>query len=274
MASRSVADLVEKEIRAVLSACWGGARYGVKIRAPHALVMTLLFRDDLSSGDKARNVLRLAAEHAGNLASFAAVYKTLLGILKWASRHLRLAPRNGGHGRGAGAAATAHAASTPWRSLGRAIVSLLVDGPFIHLPDSLSVDGRSASHPLRRIPTIVPPPGHPENAYHSFVAGAVGGYLVWGRYSSVNYQIVLYLTSRVIVGLGKKFLLKQSNTSDKALEGGGLTQTGGSRDYYPFAAALVWGTVMALFEESPEVLHPTLRASMNEIYRSQHFGQT
>jgi hypothetical protein len=264
MATRGAVDFLEKEIRAVLSACWGGARYGAKIRAPHALVMTLLFRNDMSSKDKVRNVLRLAAEHAGNLASFAAVYKTLLVVLKWASTHLRLATCHSDH-------THQHTPPTPWRTLGRAIVSLLIDGPIIHLPDPRSV-GESTPDKLHRIRTDAAPPGHPENVYHSFVAGAVGGYLIWGRYSSVNYQVVLYLTSRVLVGLGKKFLMRQSDDGDKALEGN-LRRTGSSRDYYPFAAALVWGTVMALFEESPEVLHPTLRASMNEIYRSQHFGQ-
>jgi hypothetical protein len=262
MASRgAVVGVLEKEIRAVLSACWGGARYGAKIRAPHALVMTVLFRNDLSSMDKVRNVLKLAAEHAGNLASFAAVYKTLLVALKWASKHLRLAAASAGE----------HSATTPlWRSLGRAVASLLIDGPIIHLPDPRSV-GESTPENLHRIRTEGAPPGHPENVYHSFVAGAVGGYLIWGRYSSVNYQIVLYLTSRVLVGLGKKFLLRQSN-GDKAWVEGDPRRGAGARDCYPFAAALVWGTVMALFEESPEVLHPTLRASMNEIYRSQHFS--
>jgi hypothetical protein len=47
------------------------------------------------------------------------------------------------------------------------------------------------------------------------------------------------------------------------------TATTGGRDskLYPFSAALVWGTVMALFEESPHVLHPSLKMSMDEIYR-------
>jgi hypothetical protein len=264
MSSRgAVAGGLEKEIRAVLSACWGGARYGAKIRAPHALVMTVLFRNDLSSMDKVRNVVKLAAEHAGNLASFAAVYKTLLVALKWASKHLRLA---------AALSASDRSATAPlWRSLGRAVMSLLIDGPIIHLPDPRAV-GESTPDNLHRIRTEGAPPGHPENVFHSFVAGAVGGYLIWGRYSSVNYQIVLYLTSRVLVGLGKKFLLRQSS-GDKALVEGDLRRGAGARGYYyPFAAALVWGTVMALFEESPEVLHPTLRASMDEIYRSQHFS--
>lgn len=31
------------------------------------------------------------------------------------------------------------------------------------------------------------------------VAGVVGGWLVWGQYSNVNYQITLYVLSRVVV---------------------------------------------------------------------------
>jgi hypothetical protein len=40
----------------------------------------------------------------------------------------------------------------------------------------------------------------PANA-RSFVAGGVAGRLIFARYSAVNYQIVLYLLSRVAVGL-------------------------------------------------------------------------
>lgn len=41
---------------------------------------------------------------------------------------------------------------------------------------------------------------------------------------------------------------------------------------YPLAAAGIWGTVMMLFEEYPGVLHPSLRRSMDEIYRYTSFG--
>jgi hypothetical protein len=37
------------------------------------------------------------------------------------------------------------------------------------------------------------------------------------------------------------------------------------------AAAGIWGTVMMLFEEYPDVLHPSLRMSMTEIYRFTSF---
>ncbi|CAN0197834.1 unnamed protein product, partial [Phaeothamnion confervicola] len=41
-------------------------------------------------------------------------------------------------------------------------------------------------------------------AYSPALAGAIGGRLIWARYSAVNYQIVLYLFSRVIVGMATR----------------------------------------------------------------------
>lgn len=98
---------------------------------------------------------------------------------------------------------------------------------------------------------------------HALIAGACGGYFVFGRYSSVNHQIVLYLTSRVIVGLAKHAWEKIHGTphhNSPVLQ---------HRRTYPILAATVWGLVMALFEESPHVLHNSLKQSMDEIYRSQ-----
>ena len=95
------------------------------------------------------------------------------------------------------------------------------------------------------------PPGHPERDHHALIAGAIGGYFVWGRYSSVNSQILLYLSSRVLVGLYKR----SGQQSHPRL--------------FAMLAAAVWGAVMVLFEESPEVLHPSLKTSMEEIYRYQ-----
>jgi peroxisomal membrane protein 4 len=103
-------------------------------------------------------------------------------------------------------------------------------------------------------------PGHPERPYHALVAGAVGGYFIWGRYSSVNYQIVLYLTSRVLVGLWKRHWLRNHSSAEL------LPEILAKRSY-AIGAATVWGLVMFLFESHPEVLHPSLRNSMDEIYR-------
>lgn len=226
------------ELTAVVSALIGGAKYGVKIRLPHALVMTFLFRKDLSTKKKLRTVLKLVVEHASNLAAFATIYKVALAVLKTSSRCLRS---------GVGLKENQ---TMSLKSLGRTLVSLVIDGPF-------SSDSKALIKP-----------GEPEKNYHALLAGATGGYLIWGRYSSVNHQIVLYLTSRILVGLAKRgwehfhqqpghFGGTNSNT-DSILQ---------HPQSYPVVAATVWGIVMLLFEESPHVLHRSLKKSMDEIYR-------
>lgn len=39
------------------------------------------------------------------------------------------------------------------------------------------------------------------------------------------------------------------------------------KNVYPYKAAVVWSIVMVLFESNPDVLHPSLKKSMDEIYR-------
>lgn len=77
----------QDELQAILYALVGGARYGVKIRFPHALVMTSLFRTDLNAPQKLKLVLQLVKEHTKNLAAFVALYKTVLFILKLLSHY-------------------------------------------------------------------------------------------------------------------------------------------------------------------------------------------
>jgi hypothetical protein len=62
------------ELSAIIGATISGAQYGVKIRLPHALVMTLLFRKGTPS-EKLRIILQSTWEHSRNLASFAMLYK-------------------------------------------------------------------------------------------------------------------------------------------------------------------------------------------------------
>jgi peroxisomal membrane protein 4 len=219
------------EVSAIVVALVGGARYGIKVRLPHALVMTLMFRRELSSREKVRSIVKVVLEHASSLAAFATVYKTVLAALKWSSRCLRRL-RPGSE-----------------RSLGRRFLTLLVDGP-----------PPPAGTP--QLPASVA--GYPETPYHALVAGAAGGYLIWGRSSSVNHQIVLYLTSRVIVGLAKRGWERVRGTPHDH-----PTTLLQHPKTYPVLAAIVWGLVMVLFEESPHVLHRSLRSSMDEIYRYQ-----
>jgi hypothetical protein len=99
------------ELRAIISGLLGGVRYGVKIRFPHALIMTFLFRRNLSTRDKLQTVIKLVGEHAANLASFATIYKSILLVLKLLSRKLRTIPKD------------THA--SVWRVVGRIILDTI-----------------------------------------------------------------------------------------------------------------------------------------------------
>ena len=97
----------------------------------------------------------------------------------------------------------------------------------------------------------------PAAAWHAAVAGAVGAHFVWAPYSNLNFQIVLYLLSRVLVA------------ACKTLARRGVLPFSAFRfpDVYPALAVATWAAVMYLFESDPAALHPSLAASMNEIYR-------
>ncbi len=230
------------EVAAILSGLIGGGRYGLKIRIPHAFVMTFLFGSKLSFRQKLQVIAKLAAEHSINLASFACLYKFLLASLKVFSRLIR---RNGGIG---------DDTCGIIRHFIKSFVAIIINGPF-----SSSSPSKQSMHPSRTTPA-----GLPQQPYHAFLAGAVGGYIVWGRYSSVNYQLILYLASRILVGCIK--LAREKGIWPFSWKR--LTFT----NSYPYGAAVIWGTVMMLFEEYPEVLHPSLRRSMDEIYRFASFG--
>lgn len=254
-AAPSKSSFLLEELTAVVSALIGGAKYGVKIRLPHALVMTFLFRKDLSATQKIRTVLRLVFEHASNLAGFATIYKVMLAVLKASSRSLR-------QGVGLNAGNYALNNSNAIKSLGRILISLVVDGSFASVNNNNNVDTTSVKA------------GEPERPYHSLLAGAVGGYIVWGRYSAVNYQIVLYLASRILVGLAKRGweLIYQRPGHFDGDNKNNTSNSGASSilqhpQTYPLVAATVWGIVMVLFEDSPHVLHRSLKKSMDEIYR-------
>ena len=107
------------------------------------------------------------------------------------------------------------------------------------------------------------PAGQPDEPYHAFIAGALGGYVIWGRYSSLNYQLVLYLASRVVVACVQ---LAREKGIPSFLPWKSINNTL-SNNTYPCMAAGIWGAVMMLFESYPDTLHPSLRRSMDEVYR-------
>jgi len=115
---QSWSSFLLEELHAVVAALVGGARYGLKIRVPHAVVMTALFKRDLSAKQKLRQIIKVTGEHAANLAAFATVYKCMLSVLKYASRQL--------HQRGHNHDAVQRRGETTWlRFWGKLFVSLL-----------------------------------------------------------------------------------------------------------------------------------------------------
>ena len=99
-------------------------------------------------------------------------------------------------------------------------------------------------------------PGKPARPWHVILASVVGANFVWANYNSVNYQIVLYLFSRITVGLVR--LLAEKNWWPFRLANFDST--------YPRFAVFVWAVVMYLFEYHPGVLQGSLHASMVDIY--------
>ncbi|KAI9484169.1 MAG: peroxisomal membrane protein 4 [Benjaminiella poitrasii] len=95
--------------------------------------------------------------------------------------------------------------------------------------------------------------GGKEANIHPFIAGIVGGYYVFGENNSINQQIVLYLFSRVVLALVKVPVKRQIVDAPQHT--------------YPVFAAVVWGLVMWLFKHETDTVQPSLRASMEYIYR-------
>ena len=124
---------VYDELHAILHSLVAGSRYGLRMRAPHALVMTLLFKSDLSAPHKLRTILKLAVEHATNLAAFATVYKSILALLKWTHRHLVVQQQQHTSAGGSGSSATTNITTKEglFRWLGRVLLAAL--GRFLYL---------------------------------------------------------------------------------------------------------------------------------------------
>lgn len=90
------------------------------------------------------------------------------------------------------------------------------------------------------------------NNLRILISGGTFGYFVFGNKTNVNYQIILYLFSRVIVGTAENFAEK------------GILP---NIHIYPLMAAVVWSIVMFLFEDDPSILQNSLASSMQFLYK-------
>ncbi|KAH3888281.1 peroxisomal membrane protein 4-like [Dreissena polymorpha] len=70
-----------RPLLAIIKGLRNGAVYGTKVRFPHALVMTLLFKDG-STQDKVWSILEATFTHSKNLALFVLLYKSLTSLME------------------------------------------------------------------------------------------------------------------------------------------------------------------------------------------------
>ncbi|OZJ06925.1 hypothetical protein BZG36_00157 [Bifiguratus adelaidae] len=174
-----ILDPKNQELLSLVKGVRNGLVYGTKVRFPHALVMTFLFKSGPLS-EKIAFIFRATKQHATNLGKFVFIYKSITLLLKKI--------RQGKEG---------------------------------------SID--------------------------AFLAGLIGGYYVFRNNNNVNNQIVLYLFSRILIGLAKHPVRE------------GLIKA--SPHTFSVFAAVVWGIVMWQFRWEDDVLQPSLRSSMTYLYR-------
>ncbi|KAK0233367.1 Tim17/Tim22/Tim23/Pmp24 family-domain-containing protein [Armillaria fumosa] len=176
---------------AILKGARNGFVYGVKVRFPHALVMSILFgRGDWQT--RVRSIYRATKQHAFNLAKFVSIYKALLLLQRKA---------NGGKERSADA----------------------------------------------------------------FIAGLLGGYVVFGNRTAVNEQIVLYVVSRVVSSFIPRAAAPYSSSSGST--SGAVRPMPPDSRYFTVFAALSWGAVMWLFNHRGQTIQPGMFNSMTYLYR-------
>lgn len=201
-------DPANHDLLAILKGLRNGLVYGTKIRFPHALVMTLLFRSG-PLRERLLTVLRATRTHAINLASFVTIYKLTMYLLA------------------------------------RGALPFLTGGD------------KGGEHGL-----------------HAFIAGLVGGYLVFGRDQgkaahAVNQQIVLYVFARVALAVAK-YAIAPTVPGQSTPLGGLVPKTIMGRETsavaWPVFASVCWGSVMYMFRWHPETVQPSLRSSMTYLY--------
>ncbi|GAB1311339.1 Peroxisomal membrane protein 4 [Madurella fahalii] len=109
-----------------------------------------------------------------------------------------------------------------------------------------------------------------EGPYDSFIAGLLGGYVVFGqrskrsgKISSVNQQIVVYVFARVALALARLAV-----KPGYGLPGVSEPQRSAAISHYAWSvfASVSWAAVMHLFRWHAAELQPSLRSSMTYIY--------
>ncbi len=91
----------------------------------------------------------------------------------------------------------------------------------------------------------------------AFICAFIVGYIVFHERHSVNEQIILYLLSRIIIGL-VRYARKREWIPDR------------KQPVFPWFAAFVWGMTLWLFECHRDTLQPSLTRSMIYLYENSN----
>ncbi|WFD34609.1 hypothetical protein MCUN1_001450 [Malassezia cuniculi] len=91
-----------------------------------------------------------------------------------------------------------------------------------------------------------------------FVAGMLGGWLMFGELTPVNEQIVLYCVGRIVAALLPRAEVSAHHPPGKAVPI--------DKGAFQVFAALTWGTIMWLFVHKRERLNRGLVLSMDYLY--------
>ncbi|KAI5285822.1 hypothetical protein KEM52_002272 [Ascosphaera acerosa] len=107
--------------------------------------------------------------------------------------------------------------------------------------------------------------GGGEGQYDSFIAGLLGGYVVFGRNrTSVAQQIVIYVFARVMLALAQLSIDPRSNPLAKPLAPPVRQRI---REHaWPAFASLSWACVMYLYRWYPDAVQSSLRSSMKYMW--------
>jgi len=104
-----------------------------------------------------------------------------------------------------------------------------------------------------------------EGPYDTFIAGLLGGYLVFGRSSGpISQQIVIYVFARVMLALAKLSIEPKANPLSSLITPAGRARI--KANAWPFFASLSWAFVMYIFRWHPESIQRSLKSSMTYIY--------
>ena len=106
--------------------------------------------------------------------------------------------------------------------------------------------------------------------WNSLIAGSIGGFVVFSEKTPVNYQIVLYLFSRIVMGvlyLLYKTLNKRLNKSNIYSD---EARNRREKVYFKVASGVAWGVIMFLFAYDRTLIQSSISSSMEFIYEQSN----